>query len=118
MRTLLLLMCYSVRWAYTYYTALPNCGPPSPPVNGYIVPYTSTLEGVEVTFACQNTCQTHDGLQSPVKAVHLAVCNSHGNWEPNPADFCSSTRMWSLHVSHTLYVAGIYLQCRNNCWIN
>ena len=66
-----------------------NCGPPSSPPNGYINPYTSTVEGGRVTFACQNIHQ-----KSPIEEVHTAVCNPNGNWEPDPVKLCSS--MWSL----------------------
>lgn len=34
-----------------------NCGLPSQPTNGYIVPYTSILEGAMVTYTCWNVHQ-------------------------------------------------------------
>ena len=35
-----------------------NCGPPSPYLNGHIVPYTSTIEGTEVTYVFWTVDQT------------------------------------------------------------
>ena len=59
------------------YTA--NCGPLPSPTNGYVLPpYTSTLEGASVIFACQN------GNQSEM----MAVCTQAGKWEPNPTGVC------------------------------
>ena len=37
--------------------------------------------------------------QSPLEDVHTAVSNQHGNWELDPADFCSVT-----------YVCGVCAQ--------
>ena len=58
------------------YTA--NCGPVVPPVNGYIMNYTSTLEDANVTIVCDDTWQ----------AFIMASCNAEGRWDPNPSEFC------------------------------
>ena len=31
-----------------------NCGPPAPPIDGYILPYLSLVEGATVTVVCQD----------------------------------------------------------------
>ena len=69
-------------------TELPGCVPPSPPLNGYINPYTSTIEGAEVTFTCQNLSQ-NEWTETPPKELHSAICVTFGNWEPDPFEFCS-----------------------------
>ena len=66
------------------YTVTANCGPVIPPANGYINNYTSTLEGVNVTFTCQ---QNNDSQQT----LSAASCNANGNWDPNPFKFCMDT---------------------------
>jgi hypothetical protein len=50
-----------------------NCGDPSPPSDGYLEPYTSTIEGTEVNrvHVCQNGQLT----------VEEIVCDSDGQWE-------------------------------------
>ena len=63
-----------------------SCGPPSTPPNGYIFPYTSTIEGSVVTFVCQN-----NDHQTLFENFTTAVCNQQGNWEPSPGDFCTVT---------------------------
>ena len=35
------------------YTETTICDPPSPPLNGYIIPYTSVVEGATVTYVFQ-----------------------------------------------------------------
>lgn len=66
-----------------------GCGPPSTPLNGYINPYTSTAEGAEVTFKCQNTSQ--NWIETPQIELHSAVCTNFGKWEPDLFEFCSGT---------------------------
>ena len=70
-----------------------SCSPPLSPSNGYIIPYNAydSVEGATITFSCQNSCTCQGGLldQSSLE-LHTAVCTSDGDWEPNPADFCSS----------------------------
>ena len=39
-------------------------------------------------FACQNTSQ--NGIQALPEEQYLAVCTTHGQWEPDPYVFCSS----------------------------
>ena len=57
-----------------------NCGP-LPSANGYVFPYTSTLEGSRVMFMCQ------DDAQSEL----TAVCTGAGKWEPSPIDVCDTS---------------------------
>ena len=60
-----------------------DCNPPSLPSNGIIYPYTSTIEGAVVNFVCQKSALDLE------ENVSMAVCNEHGNWDPDPAEFCT-----------------------------
>ena len=60
-------------------TNIANCGTPSPPINGHILPYTSTLEGAVVTIRCFS-----DGMDEN----QTIVCPHHGIWEPNSVVSC------------------------------
>jgi hypothetical protein len=62
-----------------YHTA--SCGPPSPPPNGFIFPYSSTVDGAVVNFTCQKSASYLE---------EAAVCNKQGKWDPDPAEFCTS----------------------------
>ena len=69
---------------YIVCTHAADCGPVSSPPSGYVSPYSSTLEGATVifTYMCENVNEPTflpDGT---------TVCNSDGNWEPNPANIC------------------------------
>ena len=55
-----------------------NCGVPTPPGNGGIVNYTSTLEGSVVFYQCNS------GF-GPLGEMS-AVCAANGSWSPDPAD--------------------------------
>jgi len=59
-----------------------NCGIPTPPENGTIVNYTSTVEGSALLYQC------NPGF-GPVGEM-IAVCAANGNWSPNPADIMCS----------------------------
>ena len=78
-------------------TELAGCSPPSSPLNGYINPYTSTVEGAQVTFTCQNTSQ--NGIETPPEELHSAICTTFGIWEPDPFEFCSGINMAILSYS-------------------
>ena len=67
------------------------CAPPSPPPNGYIIPYTSTVEGATVTYVFQNLNQIES--QSVCTEVNVtSVCNRDGHWESSSIDkFCAET---------------------------
>ena len=63
-----------------------NCGPPSSPTNGYIIPHTSTFEGAIVTYVCWNI---HHGVgpQLQCREVNMtAVCTKQGYWESSTDD--------------------------------
>ena len=66
-----------------------NCGHPKPPFDGYVLPYTSTVEGARVIFACQNITheQALDSSQYD-EPEYSALCSSNGKWEPNPIELC------------------------------
>ena len=59
-----------------------NCGDPFPPLDGYLEPYTSTLEEAKVNVV--HVCQ--DGQL----AVEESVCSSHGQWEVFNGSACTS----------------------------
>ena len=77
-------------------TVFSNCGPPMSPPNGFISPYTSTIEGAKVIFGCQNySCQ--NGIQTLPNELHSTLCNSLGQWEPDPLIFCSSKNIHDIN---------------------
>ena len=65
-----------------------NCGPPPPARNGHIIPYSSTLEGAEVTYMCWNV-QQEENISQCVEIYTTAVCNAKGKWESRSDDMCS-----------------------------
>ena len=76
-----------------------NCGPPSSPQYGYINPYTSTLEGVEINVTCP---QENSTTQS--------VCEREGNWSPDPAQLCTNfTSGNNIIQCHVLAYVTYYL---------
>ena len=70
-----------------------NCGP-LPSVNGYVLPYTSTLEGSRLMFMCQ------DGPQSEL----TAVCTGAGKWYPSEV---LSSGPWA-HYDQSVYQVEIF----------
>ena len=60
-----------------------NCGPPSLPVNGYVVALTSTLEGAKVIYMV--LCDRNKSLVSK----EAATCTKNGHWEPNISNTCA-----------------------------
>ena len=62
-----------------------SCGPPSPPPNGFIFPYFSTINGAVVNFTCRQKSASY--LEENITA---AVCNKQGKWDPDPAEFCTT----------------------------
>ena len=66
---------------------LANCGSPSQPTNGIIIPYSSTTEGARVIFVCRNIY--HNTFREDNYTV--STCSKQGNWEPNPGNFCAIT---------------------------
>ena len=82
----------------TVYAA--NCGP-LPSASGYVLPYTSTLEGSSVMFRCQND------LQSEV----TAVCTRAGKWEPSPTDICDgSCKLIQLFITTSIIFIGLHMK--------
>ena len=67
-----------------------TCGhPPSPPSNGYLMPYTSTVEGTIVTYVIQNSHHIGDEYVCII-FNRTAICNMEGNWELNYGNnFCA-----------------------------
>ena len=58
-----------------------RCGPPSRPINGYILANFTNMS-TSVTFVCQNETQLH---------FETTTCNELGVWEPDPRDHCAIT---------------------------
>ena len=54
------------------------CEDPAPPSHGSIAVYTSTVEGTNLTFQC-------DEGYSPLGEMTM-TCTANGRWEPNPKD--------------------------------
>ena len=59
-----------------------TCHDPTPPMNGSIGGYTSTVEGSVVAFYC------NEGL-IPAEQMNT-TCASNGSWTPNPAKLICS----------------------------
>jgi hypothetical protein len=86
-RPIVILLCHN-----NYVIIIENCSLPSAPpnANGYIAPYTSTLEGAEVTYVCWTIDHT---LHQPMckQSNRTAVCTAEGNWEPNSDNICDES---------------------------
>jgi hypothetical protein len=68
-----------------------DCGHPKPPADGYILPYTNTVEGARVIFACQSDTQVLNSSWYEVEYYYSTMCRSNGKWEPyDPIEFCHS----------------------------
>ena len=66
-------------------------------MSGFISPYTSTVEGARVKFACHLSPDPEEGLKT-------TICNQNGAWEPNPIDICeTSQRELKIILLMTLY---------------
>ena len=61
-----------------YFAAI--CGPPSPPLNGYIHSYSN--KSLRVIVVC------HEGCARSEERLHIADCHLNGTWQPNPTDLC------------------------------
>ena len=72
---------------FHHLTEILACDPPSSPLNGYIIPYTSTVEGATVTYVFQMSNKIgHHSVCADVNFT--AVCNNNGQWEPASGDVC------------------------------
>ena len=80
-----------------------NCGDPPPPSDGYLEPYTSTIEGARVNrvHVCQN---------GQVETEEI-VCNSDGQWEVSRNSAC--TIKPSINIANNMG----YHSCQNNSFI-
>jgi hypothetical protein len=85
-RPIVILLCHN-----NYVIIIENCSLPfaAPNANGYITPYTSTLEGAIVTYVCWTIDHT---LHQPMckQSNRTAVCTADGNWEPNSDNICDN----------------------------
>ena len=68
-----------------------GCGHPSPPANGSISSYTSTMVGTRITFQC-------DEGYSPSEAL-AAECQEDGRWKPNPSEIICLVKMTCKYYS-------------------
>ena len=55
-----------------------DCGDPSPPLNGLVMAYDSTLEGSWIVFQCSPGFVPSQQMMS--------VCAANGSWTPDPAE--------------------------------
>ena len=90
-----------------------DCGDPSPPMNGFVMPYDSTLEGSQIVFQCLVPSQQM-----------MSVCMADGNWTPDPAELVcrepgivmkhgiqlSITISYYYHISFQLTVETLLFQ--------
>ena len=54
-----------------------GCTAPSPPVDGFLSPFSATNEGAEVVYCCDAGFQPQGN--------NTAVCGSNGVWRADPA---------------------------------
>lgn len=67
----------------TTVTAITTCGhPPSPPSNGYLISYTSTMEGTIVTYVVHSSYHIGDQYVC-TQFNRTAICTKEGNWRIN-----------------------------------
>ena len=84
-----------------------NCGPPSLPVNVYILLYASTLEGTKVAY---NICDTNMSLYK-----EITICTKLGQWEPNTNSICEEIRYsGTQYINLILYIPKIKLIGHHN----
>ena len=66
---------------------LADCGDPSPPLNGFVMAYDSTLEDSQIVFQC------NPGF-TPSRQM-MSVCMADGIWTPSPTDLeCRGTWLY------------------------
>ena len=58
---------------------LVDCGDPHPPINGLIRNYSTTTEGANISFTCE------DGFIPDVDII--AICFNNGIWNPLPINY-------------------------------
>ena len=63
-----------------YFIVSVDCGQPKPPANGYLMKYSSTKEGANISFRCDNEDTSSAAMQS-------TICNSRGMWVPLPEKY-------------------------------
>ena len=88
---------------------LANCGPPSTFQNGYVYPFTSTLEGARVVFTCSKPAGQE--FSSPLSETIETVCSENGTWIPNSIILCteqSNSGMFSCKLNVQLNVQFIH----------
>ena len=62
------------------------CEDPSHPLSGYVLPYTTTIEGTRLEVVCLTEI---NGLQR--ETITTVVCTHQGDWDPNPKYACRSS---------------------------
>ena len=90
-----------------------SCCPPPPPQNGYINPYSSTLEGAEGIVTCTS------GLHE----INFTTICDGGWWEPDITDLCTNSSgacmqtilifTLSIHVHTSINFLAIEIESDN-----
>ena len=75
-----------------FYIAALDCGHPTPPLNGYIVPYSSTIEGSRIHFKCDLGFTLEGGVS--------ADCQSNGKWSYNSTQTTCNPVSEGKHCIH------------------
>ena len=90
------------------------CDVPTHPLNGYILPYTNTIEGTRLEVLCITET---DGLQRENITIVTVVCTYEGNWYPNPMYACGNSTASGIYNSYTIVqlmhvlATGFYFYC-------
>ena len=84
-----------------------DCGDPSPPMDGFVMAYDSTLEGSQIVFQCNPG-------RVPSQQI-MSVCAANNSWTPDPADLVcrgthncltSSNHIWPSLLSRILVIVS------------
>ena len=95
--TFSLLLCVKICPFTIIYNAV-GCGRPFPPVNGIIEPYSSTQEGAEIQYHCEEGHTPREWKTSQ--------CQENGMWAPDPLLICT------IGIFHTKCLKNNKIHCK------
>ena len=78
-------------------------------LSGYILPYTSTIEGTRLEVVCLTEI---NGLQRENITTVNVVCTHEGNWDPNPIYVCKN----SSALGNDIYYAYMTIMLLHKEW--